>query len=292
MTVPKISIVTPSYNQGQFLEETILSVLGQNYPNLEYIIMDGGSTDDSKAIIEKYADQLHYWVSEKDAGQSNAINKGFAKSTGHILMWLNSDDLLMPNVLQLVSDLYSKNDETLYFGNCIHFNNSNKILTSSGSNVCDEHENLILSEVDYIIQPSSFWSRKIWESVGLLREDLHFGFDWEWFLRVEKKYKLQPISNCLSMYRFHEDHKSGNGGKKRQEELLKIYKENNVAMSNLYENLMEENISAISSKDNSRIKLKNILGKKTSLEQKLKIFGNKEIDQYSSKQIKNAIRML
>ena len=176
--IPKISIVTPSYNQGQFLEETILSVLGQNYPNLEYIIMDGGSTDESKEIIKKYADDLYYWVSEKDSGQANAINSGFKISTGEILMWLNSDDILMPNILHKVAAKCMKNENILYFGNCIHFKNSVDGLFCFGSNVKKQHENIKLIAADYIIQPSSFWSRKIWEEVGELSEYVHFVFDW------------------------------------------------------------------------------------------------------------------
>ena len=105
---PKISIVTPSYNQTQFLERTILSVLNQNYPNLEYIIIDGGSTDESVEIIKKYEKYLYYWVSEKDKGQSAAINKGFRKSKGEILAWQNSDDIYFPGVFKYIAKLFDK----------------------------------------------------------------------------------------------------------------------------------------------------------------------------------------
>src|SRR5687768_13083798 len=106
MNSPKISIITPSYNQGRFIEETILSVINQNYPNLEYIIIDGGSTDNTVEIIRKYEQHLAYWVSEKDGGQSEAINKGFKKATGDIVCWINSDDFFMPGALSKVADCF------------------------------------------------------------------------------------------------------------------------------------------------------------------------------------------
>jgi glycosyltransferase involved in cell wall biosynthesis len=100
MTLPKITIVTPSYNQGEFLEETINSVLGQSYPNLEYFVVDGNSTDQSLQILEKYSSRLTWWISEADKGQSDAINKGLKRATGDIITWINSDDLLFPGHLK------------------------------------------------------------------------------------------------------------------------------------------------------------------------------------------------
>lgn len=290
MQFPKISIITPSYNQAQFLEATILSVLGQNYPNLEYIIMDGGSTDHSAEIIKKYENQLFFWCSEKDSGQANAINSGFAKSSGDIMMWLNSDDLLMPNTLHIVAEKFSENPQKLYFGNCIHFKNDQNLETR-GSDVIQNSSTIPLNEMDFIIQPSSFWSRGIWEKTGILDEEVHFGFDWEWFLRVEENFELQPISNCLSMYRIHDDHKSGTGGEKRQLELLEIYKKYNLRLSNLYELLMKENLDDVRNFTNLKFKLKNKVGRHTSFFQKLKT-KDKRYSAFTDNEISHVMAML
>lgn len=243
MNYPKISIVTPSYNQGQYLEDTILSVLGQGYPNLEYLIYDAGSTDNSVAIIKKYEKELTYWVSEKDKGQADAINKGFTKATGEILMWLNSDDMLMPNVLRFIAKQYIEKGDGIYFGNCIHFKeNSNGNLSSSGSKVESSFNSIPLELADTIIQPSSFWSKKVWLQNGDLEDSFHFGFDWEWFLRAKNNtISFYSITKPISLYRIHEAHKTGIGGKKRQEELLKIYQIYSPMYARLYELVRNEN---------------------------------------------------
>ncbi len=240
---PKISIVTPSYNQGQYLEDTILSVLGQFYPNLEYLIYDAASTDNSFEIIKKYENQLSYWVSEKDNGQADAINKGFTKATGEILMWLNSDDVLMPNVLHFIAEQYIEKGDGIFFGNCIHFKElSPNGVYSSGSNVIDDESAISLELADTIIQPSSFWSKKVWIENGDLEEGFHFGFDWEWFLRAKKnEIPFYPTNKPISLYRFHDQHKSGVGGRIRQEELLRIYEIHAPHYAKLYHLLMEEN---------------------------------------------------
>ncbi len=243
MNYPKISIVTPSYNQGQYLEDTILSVLGQGYPNLEYLIYDAASTDNSVEIIKKYEKELVYWVSEKDNGQADAINKGFAKATGEILMWLNSDDILMPNVLYFIAKQYLEKGDGVYFGNCIHFKeNSNGSLNSSGSQVESSFNEIPLELADTIIQPSSFWSKNVWLQNGNLADNFHFGFDWEWFLRAKNNnIPFYAINKPISLYRIHDAHKTGVGGKKRQDELLKIYKIYSPKYARLYELVINEN---------------------------------------------------
>ena len=161
MKFPKITVVTPSYNQGQYIEETILSVLNQNYPNLEYIIMDGGSTDNTVEVIKKYADRIHFWVSEKDKGQADAINKGFEKATGDILCWLNSDDYYFKDTLNYVAANLDINKKEILFGEVDHiFEPHGEI---KPSNVKNKFDNYQLELYDYIIQPGSFWTKKVWE---------------------------------------------------------------------------------------------------------------------------------
>jgi len=240
---PKITIVTPSYNQGQFLEQTILSVLGQNYPNLEYIIIDGHSTDNSVEIINKYEKHLKYWVSEPDKGQSDAINKGFSHSSGDILAWINSDDMYLPGVFNFISNTIDRNRLGIYFGNCIHFTMHENTLVSFGSDVVEKRNSIRLNLNDYIIQPSSFWTKDTWLKVGKLREDMHFVFDWEWFLRAEEiGIPFFPIMSPLSIYRIHDTHKTGTGGIERQQEIAYVYSIYNQNIVILYDKLCKENI--------------------------------------------------
>jgi glycosyltransferase involved in cell wall biosynthesis len=220
----KISIVTPSYNQGQYLEETIQSVLDQNYPNLEYIIMDGGSTDNSVDIIKRYESQLAHWESKPDGGQADAIKRGFNMATGDILAWLNSDDYYLPDTFNQVSELFARDDLKIVFGECALYNEkSGKIKSSTVFEYAKSHK---IEYSDYIIQPSSFWTKKTYDLVGNLNEKLAYTFDWDWFIRAKRKgVKFHPVEKVWSVYRYHDQHKTGTGGDKREEEIAIIYRE-------------------------------------------------------------------
>lgn len=219
MTWPRITVVTPSYNQARFLTETIESVLCQDYPNLEYMIFDGGSSDGSADIIDKYRPQLAYGVSEKDHGQSDAINKGFARSTGDILCWLNSDDLFTPGTLRAVGEQMGEGEVDFLYGDGVLFWDKSvrprRVVRTSQAK-----EDVRIR--DRFQQPSTFWTRKVYETIGPLNEELHYAFDWEYFIRIADRFPMTHLPKALSAYRVHGAHKSGTGGKKRAEEIVAV----------------------------------------------------------------------
>ena len=221
MDLPKISIITPSYNQGKYIEETILSVINQNYPNIEYIIMDGGSTDETVDIIKKYESKISYWVSEKDKGQADAINKGFARATGDILCWLNSDDYYFDGTLKYVAENLNILNKEIITGEVDHIYEPEKNIKHS--NLKFKFDNFDLELYDYIIQPGSFWTKKVWEDIGELDQDFHFVFDWDWFVRAKNSaVKFIYTPRVMSMYRVHGEHKTSIGGNKRMKEIEKM----------------------------------------------------------------------
>lgn len=207
---PKISIVTPSFNQGKFLEKTILSVLNQNYPNLEYIIIDGGSTDNSIEIIKKYEDKLHYWVSEKDSGQSEALNKGFAKATGEIFAYLNSDDVYANNALSFISEFFNKNrDVDIVYGNCLVIDENDKVIKLSVALPfkLKEHLNGVFS----IPQPSSFWKANVYKELKGFNLENNTCMDGEFFAKAGlHHYKFKNIDMNFSCFRIHNYSKTKN----------------------------------------------------------------------------------
>jgi len=202
--LPKISIVTPSYNQGQYLEKTIRSVLDQHYPNLEYIIIDGGSTDKSVEIIRKYKSDLKYWVSEPDRGQSHAINKGFEHATGELFGWLNSDDYYMEGALQAVAELFVQHPDVGAFVG------AGQMVDSAAHVLCyKEPENVTFQALfrwpvqGLFMQPSCFFKSTAWLQCGPLDERLHFTMDVDLWMKIAKQSQYARCNHLLSTSLIH-----------------------------------------------------------------------------------------
>ena len=220
---PKISVVTVSFNQGSYLEETIRSVLDQNYPNLEYIIVDGGSTDGSVDIIKKYADRLTWWVSEKDEGQSHALNKGFGKATGQLLTWLNSDDRLAPASLYTVAQTFLLHNTDLVVGRCARVNDleASPRHTHRSSLPLGGVQPLRLDQLldldthwltgKFFHQPEVFFSRDIFTRAGgQVRQDLYFSMDYDLWVRMAKAgARAFALPEILAIFREHKNQKTG-----------------------------------------------------------------------------------
>ncbi|MDT5271665.1 MAG: hypothetical protein QOH49_3851 [Acidobacteriota bacterium] len=198
--LPKISIITPSYNQGRFIEETIRSVLAQDYGNLEYIVIDGGSTDNTLEVIRRYEGQLTFWLSEGDRGQSEAINKGFRRATGDIVTWLNSDDVYLPHTLRRAVRYFDDPEVALVHGKCILFGEGIKEEVRGAPE--RDLEVQYLARVPFP-QPSSFFRRQVLLEQGYLDESLQLMMDYDLLVRVALNYKLRRVEETFSRYRLH-----------------------------------------------------------------------------------------
>ncbi len=215
----KISIVTPTLNQAQFIQKTIKSVAEQRYPNFEHIIIDGVSTDGTLEILKNYPHLK--WISEKDNGQSNAINKGFRMATGDIVAWINSDDFYDSGVFKTVSDHFTRNSNSNFvYGDITYIDAQNNIIEKHhGANLT--YDNLVRCS-DIIRQPSCFWKKSVLEKVGLLNEHLHLVMDYDFFLRIGKQYTFDYVEKNLSFFRCYPEGKTGKFRKKQLIELIKV----------------------------------------------------------------------
>lgn len=208
---PPVSIIIPSFNQGKFIEETIVSILNQSYKNLEIIIIDGGSSDNTIDIIKKYNDRIKYWVSEKDKGQSDAINKGFKLATGKYINWLNSDDILLEGAIQTMVDFLETNlNVDLVYGNVI-------MIDEIGNKIIERREinydyNIILYGINYIPQPSALFRKKVVEKAGYLDINMHYCMDHEYWIRFHSiGLKFAYINDFFAGYRVHNNAKGFSG---------------------------------------------------------------------------------
>jgi glycosyltransferase involved in cell wall biosynthesis len=207
--LPIVSIVTPSYNQGQFIEETIRSVLLQGYPNLEYIIIDGGSTDGTADIVRKYEDRLTYWVSEKDNGPAQAINKGFARAEGQILAWLNSDDFLLPGAIGRIVEIRKNNPSAVALvGGCYRINPTGRILSVVIPQGLNRDCLADWGHGGFFYQPSCFFAAEAWYETGPLDENLLFAFDLDFWLRLSSMGAFASTAEIISAAIIHKDAKT------------------------------------------------------------------------------------
>lgn len=261
MTPPKISIVTPCFNQVNYIEETIRSVLDQQYPNLEYIIIDGGSTDGTAGIIKKYENHLHYWVSEPDAGMYDAVQKGFEKSSGELMAWINSDDLLHRGALNTVSEIFSTFPQVDWIqGLPSFFDEQGRIVQTGGLKKWSPFH-FYLGDFRWIQQESTFWRRSLWEKAGAhVDRNLRYAGDFELWLRFFRHADLYSCSALLGGFRLRKS------GQLSQTHLREYLGEARDLLDSELRNLPEEKKKTL-----SRIRMKQGIHK--TLE-RLKIFNS------------------
>lgn len=221
-TLPLVSIVTPSLNQAPYLEAAMQSVFAQEYPNIEYILIDGGSTDGSVDFIKQCAAQLAYWISEPDRGQTDAINKGFARATGKYLAWLNADDRLNPTAMsEAVDFLESHSDVGMIYGDADYIDSRGRVVGRFPAAQTD-YAALRRGYV-HIPQQATFWRSELWQQVGPLDPSFTFAMDYDLWVRLAKISKLQYLPRLWAQFRLHEDSKTLQNDQRAWDEMLKVH---------------------------------------------------------------------
>jgi glycosyltransferase involved in cell wall biosynthesis len=221
---PQVSIVTPSYNQGEVLEETIRSVLLQGYPDLEYVVIDGGSTDESVDIIRQYSPWISWWISERDRGQTDALNKGFARSHGDIVTWLNSDDLYVPGAVgRAVDACLSHPRAGLVYGDCDLIDRQGQI--RKRITPLPFHRADVLRVAPPITQPASFMRRFAWRRAGPLRTDYEYCMDIDLFVSIAERFDMIYVPDVWARFRLHDTSKTSRGPDPFTREVVRITRE-------------------------------------------------------------------
>jgi hypothetical protein len=216
--LPSFSIVTPSYNQGIFIEDTVRSVLDQHYPALEYWVMDGGSTDLTCDVLRRYSGRLQF-VSQRDGGQSDAINQGIARSHGQIIGWLNSDDTYAPGALMTVATYFRDHpDVAVVYGDADYIDaDGNAIVSCAHIEPYNAHR--LLHYSDFIVQPAAFFRRDAFEAVGGLDKSLHYCMDYDLWLKLAARYKIAYLPQRFASFRWFGENKTAVGGRQRLAEI-------------------------------------------------------------------------
>ncbi|HAR62078.1 MAG: hypothetical protein DKM50_01915 [Candidatus Margulisiibacteriota bacterium] len=215
----KISVLTPSYNQGIYIVDNIESVLNQNYPNFEHIVMDGGSSDDTVKVLKKYSHLI--WKSEKDKGQTHALNKALKIASGDIVCWLNSDDLLCEGVFEIINRFFVDNcDRHVVTGNLLVVDENKQFLWKQTAEAVT-YEGL-LNNGQCVLQPSTVFRKNVFDQVGSLNDKFHYTMDHEFFLRASKQFRFYTIDKDIAMFRRYPQSKTGSHEIRFVRELLKI----------------------------------------------------------------------
>jgi glycosyltransferase involved in cell wall biosynthesis len=240
---PIVSIVTPSYNQGKFIGKTIDSVMSQSYDRIQYIVQDGGSTDETIAIIERKRHQAHFdYESQHDKGQAHAINLGFQKSEGEIMAWLNSDDLLLPGAVSFAVNFFNRNpDVDAIYGHRILINSEGQEI---GRWVLPPHLDAILRYNDFIPQESLFWRKSLWDKAGgFVDENFSFAMDWELLTRfISCGAKIVRVPRFLGAFRVHHQQKSivheNTSGRHEMEKVRTIIHKREISEDEIFKNIV------------------------------------------------------
>lgn len=219
---PKVSIITPSYNQGEYLEETILSVLNQTYGNIEYIVIDGGSTDNSVDIIRKYEERITFWCSEKDKGQADAINKGLKRATGDMVCWINSDDVLYPNFVEKFVNYFVAHPDVDFLYGDVEQGADMQHATMRRGEVIDYPTMLRTLRVP-MPQQATMWRKEVMDKIGYLDPQWHVLLDREYFMRIAQHCVIEYLPGVVAFFRNHENAKSIAEWHKWMPELEKYY---------------------------------------------------------------------
>ena len=223
MTSPLVSIITPSFNQSRYLEATIQSVLSQDHPRIEYILVDGGSTDGSLDLIKKYSDRLAWWVSEKDRGQTDAINKGFARATGDILAWINSDDTYEPGaVTTAVKTLQAHPEVGMVYADCNYINEEGRVIGRFPAARTDRSR--LRNGYVHIPQQTTFFRSGLWRQLGPLDPSFYFAMDYDLWTRIAAKAPVKYLSGqTWANFRIHTNSKTNVNDERGWQEMLRVH---------------------------------------------------------------------